>query len=60
VGWWTSQLVWTWLDFDSRVVWSLYRLDYRLTIEGSRLGEQTVVETQGVKTHEGMYREKKE
>jgi len=54
VGGWTSELVWTWLDFDSRVVWSQYRLGYQLTIEGSRLGDQAVVETEGVKTHEGM------
>lgn len=54
VGGWTSELVWTWLDFDSSVVWSQYRLGYQLSIEGSRLGQQDVVETEGVKTHEGM------
>jgi hypothetical protein len=54
VGGWTLELIWTWLDFDSRVVWSLDRLSYQLTIEGSRLGEQAVVETEGDKTHEGM------
>ena len=60
VGGWTSELVWTWMDFDSRFVWSLYRLGYQLTVEGSRLGQQVVVETEGAKTHEMMYWEKSE
>ena len=51
VGGRTTELVWI---LDSRVVWSQYRLVYQLTIEGSRLGQQAVVETEGVKAHEGM------
>ena len=60
VGGWTSELVSTWLDFDSRFVWSQYRVGYQLTIEGSRLGQQAVVENEGVKTHEWMDWEKSE